>query len=58
MNVNLIKPFNPEELNGNHTDILDYLPPYKAYYARGIGIIRKEMYNGDVWTLEEYFINN
>ncbi len=36
----------------------DKLPPYRVYYAHKIGLIRKEMYNGDVWELKEYFINH
>jgi hypothetical protein len=31
--------------------------PKKIFYARGIGIIRKELYNGQIWNLKRYFIN-
>jgi hypothetical protein len=29
----------------------------KAYYAKNVGVIRKELFNGQVWELERYFIN-
>jgi hypothetical protein len=30
---------------------------YKVYHARHVGVIRKELYNGQVWNLKRYFIN-
>ena len=32
--------------------------PQKIYYAEGVGIIRKELFNGQNWNLERHFINN
>jgi hypothetical protein len=32
--------------------------PQKVYYAKNVGIIRKELFNGQVWNLKRYFINN
>ena len=34
------------------------LIPEVTYYAPNVGLIRKELFNGDVWNLKEYFINN
>ncbi len=33
------------------------LIPEITYYAPNVGLIRKELFNGDVWNLKEYFIN-
>ena len=34
------------------------LIPEVTYYAPNVGLIRKELFNGDVWNLKEYYINN
>ena len=31
--------------------------PRKIYYAPNIGIIRKELFNGQVWNLKRYYVN-
>lgn len=31
--------------------------PQKIYYSKGIGVVRKELFNGQVWNLKRYFIN-
>ncbi len=31
--------------------------PKIIYYAKNIGVIKKELFNGDVWELKKYFIN-
>lgn len=31
--------------------------PRKIYFAKGIGVVRKELFNGQTWNLERYNIN-
>jgi len=31
--------------------------PERIYYAKGIGVIRKELFNGQIWNLERHLIN-
>lgn len=31
--------------------------PKKIYYAKGIGVVRKELFNGQTWNLKRNFIN-
>jgi hypothetical protein len=31
--------------------------PRKTYYAKGVGLIRKELWNGQVWNLVEYSVS-
>jgi len=31
--------------------------PQTIYYAKNIGVIKKELFNGQVWELKRYFIN-
>ena len=30
--------------------------PKELWYAKNIGIIRKELFNGEVWFLDRYFV--
>ncbi len=41
-----------ENLIAAHTNL-----PRKLYFARGVGIIRKELFNGQNWELRRYHIN-
>ncbi len=29
----------------------------RVYYAKNVGVIKKELFNGEVWELKKYFIN-
>jgi hypothetical protein len=31
--------------------------PKRIFYSKNIGVIRRELYNGQVWNLKRYFIN-
>ena len=31
--------------------------PKKIYYAKGIGVVRKDLFNGQIWNLKRHFIN-
>jgi hypothetical protein len=31
--------------------------PRVIYYAKNVGVIRKELFNGQIWELQRYFIN-
>ena len=57
LEIRTYRTLNRNELYLTLQQNLDKLPPYKVIYARGIGLIKKEKYNGDIWTLEDYFIN-
>lgn len=37
-------------ISPNHTE--------RIYYAKNVGVIKRELFNGEVWELKEYFINN
>ena len=30
--------------------------PKRVYFAKGVGIIKKELFNGEIWQLKKYFI--
>ena len=43
-----------------HSKLLDGFPTTltrRIYIAKNIGIIRRELFNGEVWELQKYFIN-
>lgn len=54
----VFKTIDYDLLDGFFKAYPDSLPPFRVYYARGVGMIKKEMYNGDIWELKQYFINN
>jgi hypothetical protein len=29
----------------------------RIFYAKNVGVIRRELFNGEVWQLKKYFIN-
>jgi hypothetical protein len=66
MRVKYTETLNTYSVNGHQyndvkvfesTIIRDALMTRKIYYARGVGVIRKELFNGQVWNLQRYKVN-
>ena len=49
--------YNDVKVFENLIPLSDGRLPHKIYYSRYVGVIRKELYNGQVWNLKRYFIN-